>query len=1056
MARSDTEYRDIQSELILPSSWYQQASLDETSSLDQLCQETLFTEEEQKNLHAEALGLLTATRHSNPLQQNPQNAFLSEYNLASEEGVALMCLAEALVRTPDSATAKQLITEKLQQGQWHSHLGNSQSFWVNASTWGLLLTGKAFRPAGENRQNILSQALRKIGGSLAHTTLHQAISLLGERFIYADSVSQALRTLADQLNTRATLDVIHNTAVTPSEAEQQFQIYQESLERLGRHATESEQSNYNLIIKLSTLHERFEPLKSSVAETLETRLKRLILLAAKHQIPVLLEAEESWRWEATLRLFHNRLTDPELPQNYHGLGITLQAYQRTTSATLRWLASLAKRTGRRIPIRLIKGNNWDTEILWTQAQGIRDFPIFTKKSFTDLNYLVAAKTMLEQADCFLPCFATHNTNTITAVCRLAERLKNPDFELQHVHGMGDALYAQLRKLKPDLSFRLLAPIGQATKVLPFLIRKLFENGANSSFLYQASNLEIPEKLLIQDAKQAAQKDLVSPKTVAINARDLFQPNWENADGLNLSNELNCQTLLFQVREFATHNYSGLDEDQPIRNPANRTHILGSHHFTGGQEIIASIEALKENWPEWQHTPVHIRAAKLERLADLLEAHRAELIALCIMETAKTLPTALYEVRQAVNYCRFNAAQARKYLAHPQSLPSAFGLKHEHQLFGRGVFASISPWSSPIACAVGQITAALVTGNCVIAKPATTAELVGRKLASLFYAAGFSESELRFTPCTSRVFSTVALSDARLNGVSFAGNQDNAETIKLQLAQIRGHIPTFLPEIGGLNVLLMDSTVCIEQVVPKLIESAFGCAGQRPDSIHCAFVPEEVLESTLALLRGRLSSLTIGEPLYPDTDVGPLISESALAAYQRHLDALIPCQSQVFQLEVPAHLKDQGYYAAPTLAVLESLKFMPLPPMAPILHIIPYDSKDWGKTLNLLNHTNNIRSVAVLSKLDSRTDQARSRLQVGSLSINRPLMPAVVGCQPLGGQPSSGHSLGSPFAFLPYVREQFVSEGFTNSMQTALLNSYSSTSDTPLSEAPKTLDDVGAS
>lgn len=1053
MTLSDTEKREILPELTLPLSWYQQASLDENSSLDQLCQEPLFDENEQNTIHAEAQGLLTAARHANPLQQNPQNAFLSEYNLASEEGVALMCLAEALVRTPDSTTAKKLITEKLQQGQWHSHLGNSQSFWVNASTWGLLLTGKAFRPAGDHGQNILSQALRKIGGSLAHTTLHQAISLLGEHFIFAESIAQALRTLENQPNTRAMFDVIHNTAITPKAAEQHYQIYQEAIERLGRHASATETSDNNLIIKLSALDERFEPLKSDATQTLSSRLKSLVLLAAKHQIPVTFDAEESWRWETTLKLFYERLTDPELPQNYHGLGITLQAYQRTTRATLRWLAKLAKRSGRRIPVRLIKGNNWDTEILWAQTQGIRDFPIFTKKSFTDLNYLVAAKTMLAQPECFQPCFATHNTNTISAVCLLAQRFKNPDFELQHVHGMGDALYSQLRKLKPDLSYRRHAPIGRAAHILPFLIRKLFENGASSSFLYQANNLDIPEKQLIQDAKKSAQADLISPKTVAINARDIFQPNWENADGLNLSNTLKRKTLLFQINEFAKHSYSGLDEDQPIRNPANRSHIVGSHHFTGGQEIIGCIEALKNQWPQWQQTPAHIRAAKLEKLADLLEAHRAELIALCIMETAKTLSAALYEVRQAVNYCRFNAAQARKYLAHPRSLPSAFGLKHEHQLFGRGVFAVISPWSSPIACAVGQITAALVTGNCVIAKPATTAELVGRKLASLFYAAGFSTAELRFTPCTSRVFSTVALSDARLDGVSFAGNQRNAESIKLQLAQIHGHIPAFLPEIGGLNALLMDSTVCIERVVPRLIDSAFGCAGQRPDSIHCALVPEEILDATLTLLRGHMSSLTIGDPVYPNTDVGPLISESAVTDYQRHLESITPYQSDAFQLEVPSHLTDQGHYAAPTLVVLSSLKLASTPPMAPILHLIPYDSQDWENMLEQLNCTANIRAVSVLSKLDSRSDQARRRLQAGSLSINRPLMPAVVGCQPLGGQPSSGHSLGSPFAFLPYVREQFVSEGFNNAMQTALLNTYSSTKEAPVPETVDALENA---
>jgi RHH-type proline utilization regulon transcriptional repressor/proline dehydrogenase/delta 1-pyrroline-5-carboxylate dehydrogenase len=1037
MTNNDIDKRAPSSELVLSKSWYQRASEDETSTLDSLCQETLFSPEEQAMIEKDSRALLNATRHSKTRRSDGHSAFLTEYNLASEEGVALMCLAEALVRTPDGDTAKQLITEKLQQGQWQTHLGNSNSFWVNASTWGLLLTGRAFRPNRENRHNILTQALRKIGGSLAHTTLQQAITLLGERFLFSNSVSEALQALSQQPNTRATLDLIHNTAITPREAEAQYLQYQSALESIGRHTTD-EQSLYTLNLKVSALHERFEPLKANAYPVLQSRLKSLAQLAANYHIPIIIEAEQTWRWEATLRLFHDCLTDPELPRSYHGFGLTLQAYQRSTLATIEWLARLAKQTGRRIPIRLCKGNDWDTEILWTQAQGIRDFPIFTKKSFTDLNYLVCAKKLLSHPDCFYPCFATHNTNSIAAVYRLSTKTKNPDFELQQVYGQGDTLNSELRKIKPDVTLRLHTPIGRAQKILPFLIRKLFENGVNSSFLHLASNLDIPESQLIQDAKQAAQADLTKPQHVIMNARDLFQPGWENAAGIDLSNEMRLTTVLDQIKQYANYTYSGYDEDQPIRNPARRQHILGSHHFTSGREIISAIEALKAYWPTWRHICVHNRAASLERLADLLESHREELMALCIMETAKTLPAALYEVRQAVNFCRFNAAQARQYLAHPKTLPGAFGFKHEHILFGRGVFACMSPSSSPLAAAAGQISSALVTGNCVIAKPAMTAELVGRKLASLFYLAGFTEAELRFTPCTSRVFSTVALSDGRLSGISFAGSQDNAEAIKLQLAQIRGHIPTFLPEIGGMNVLIMDSTVCIEDVVPKLIDSAFGCAGQRADSIQCAFIPEETLESTLTLLRERMLSLTLGDPLDPSTDVGPLISENAMNAFSQHLEAIKPCQSQIFQIDIAPHLSEQGHFAPPTLAVLEPLKFLPPTPMAPILHIIPYESRDWAKTLATLDQTAGIRSAIVFSKLDARTEQARALLHVGSLSINRPFMPAVVGCQPLGGQPCSGHSLGSPYAFRPYVKEQFVSQGLTNAMQTTLLDSYSST------------------
>ncbi len=964
------------------------------------------TKDQQSLVFKRAARLAEHVR-SNRTASGSIDAFLQEYALSSEEGVVLMCLAEALLRIPDAATADKLIADKLGGKKWQEHLGKSESLFVNASTWGLMLTGKLVKMSAGNEKGFMGTLGRLASQSsepIIRASLRQAMRIMGRQFVLGRTIEEALAVAKDQRKDGYTFsfDMLGEAAMTADDAERYFKIYRAAGVAIANENKDASLfDRASLSIKLSALHPRFEEKqKHRVIAELLPRVLTLAQDAKAKGYGLTVDAEESARLELTLDVFAQLATAPELA-GWNGLGLAVQAYGRRARAALENLANLASKTKRRIPVRLVKGAYWDAEIKRTQEGGFDSYPVFTAKSATDVNYLACAKFLLENPQAFYPQFATHNAQTIAEISVMAGQ--GADYEFQRLHGMGEQLYAAVLS-DPELKrrVRIYAPVGSHEDLLSYLVRRLLENGANTSFVNRLADDEAPIEKVVNDPRASCAAFLAQTKPSFPPPAALFGER-KNSPGIPLWDNTSRNKLLAQVtRQLATiQSQKPLSpESTTITSPHDRTVRLGSVEFATPASAELAMSTAHRAYHDWDRAGADARATHLENAAQLYLDNAPHLVALLIREAGKTIDAAWSELREAVDFLRFYARQARAQLDDTTELPGPTGEQNEISLHGRGVFVCISPWNFPLAIFTGQLAAALAAGNAVIAKPAEQTPLVALAAVALIHQAGVPKDVLHVLPGDGATLGNVLLSHKHLSGVAFTGSNETARLINTRLANRSGAILPFIAETGGINAMIADSSALPEQVVRDLVASAFDSAGQRCSAARILYIQEDNAPRVLSLLAGAAEELVIGDPLDYRTDVGPVIDIEAQENLNRHKQAIQKRGKTLFDLSTPSACRN-GTFVSPAAYELDSLTPLDKEVFGPILHVVKFSSDNLDKVVAAINATGYGLTCSVHTRIGSVADNLRQNLAVGNLYINRNQIGAIVESQPFGGEGLSG-------------------------------------------------------
>ncbi len=939
-------------------------------------------------------------------QASTLDAFLREYDLGNEEGVVLMCLAEALLRIPDEATAEKLIADKLGSAGWSQHLGQSESLLVNASTWGLMLTGRVLSLSSDLRADV-GAALRRLAGRagepVIRLALRQAMKLMAQQFVMGRTIDEALARSqsAPQPWVRHSFDMLGEAALTAEDAERYWLAYRTAIERIGTlgggEPNGPVHARPGISVKLSALHPRYEFAQGArVQRELVPRLLQLAQAARQHNIGLTVDAEEADRLELSLDVIEPVFLDASL-SGWEGFGLAVQAFQRRALPLIDWLHELAGQRHRRLAVRLVKGAYWDTEIKRAQEQGLSGYPVFTTKPRTDLSYLACARRLLDARTRFYPMLATHNAHSVAAVTAYAGDGQGPNgldgYEFQRLQGMGEALYAVVRE---DLRVpcRIYAPVGSHEDLLPYLVRRLLENGANTSFVNRIHDAQLaPEQLVMHPRESALQLGSEIPLPVVI-----FGAERRNSAGFNLADVHECRSLANKLATF--------DRDAaPV--PA----------LTELTRLPDCVERAVREQPAWDESPVEQRGVALEAAAAALEQQRDAFLHLLVREAGKTIPDALAEVREAVDFLRYYALQARRQFAKPLVLPGPTGEANSLHLRGRGVFACISPWNFPLAIFTGQIAAALVAGNTVIAKPAEQTPRVAVRMAELLHAAGIPRGVLQLALGPGEAGAAL-VADARIAGVAFTGSLSVAQQINRQLAAHPGAIPVLIAETGGQNVMIADSSALPEQLVRDALKSAFGSAGQRCSSLRILYVQEEIAARVIELLRGAMRELVVGDPAQLATDVGPLIDPEAGQRLQAHVEQLRARGQMIEELALPASCGG-GNWLAPCLASVSGIEELAAEHFGPILHVARFRAEDLDAVVDRINAAGYGLTLGVHSRIEASWRRIANRARVGNVYVNRGMTGAVVGSQPFGGEGLSGTGpkTGGPHTLLRFTVER---------------------------------------
>ncbi len=958
------------------------------------------------------------------------DAFLQEFGLSNKEGVALMCLAEALLRVPDEATADQLIAEKIRSGDWGSHQGASSSRFVNASVWGLMLTGRVVALGSETTEDTgswVKTLTRKLGEPAVRRAILQAMRIMGGQYVLGRTIEEAIRKgrAANSPGTRFSFDMLGEGARTASDAQRYFDAYAEAICVLANANTEGDITHADGIsIKLSALHPRyaFSQYDRVISELLP-RVKQLALMAKAGDISLTIDAEESERLDISLDLFEALARDPDLTA-WDGLGFVLQAYQKRAEATCDWLIALARETDRRLMVRLVKGAYWDREIKHAQELGLSDYPVFTRKCNTDLSYQICAAKLLGATAVVFPQFATHNAHTVSMIKALAQG--NTNFEFQRLHGMGQLLYAQLSKSDPSTPIRVYAPVGNHKDLLPYLVRRLLENGANSSFVNRFLDASVSARELNRDPIEQvlAVSQRRHPKIPL--PRHLYAQEsapWVNAIGFDLNDASVVRDLSKRLTSLSQRTearpivggQSVTSEPSPVINPASGE-TVGFVVSASAEEQDKAIELAVSAQPLWDLRGAHYRAECLERAAELLEAQIPELMGVIVSEAGRTLEDALSEIREAIDFCRYYAQQARQNLTDPIKLPGPTGELNELSLHGRGVFLCISPWNFPLAIFLGQVSAALVAGNAVIAKPAEQTPLIAFEAVKLLHEAGIPEDILHLLPGGKSVGAAL-VADDRIAGVAFTGSTETAKSINRQLAARNGPIIPLIAETGGLNVMLVDATALPEQVVDDVIVSAFQSAGQRCSALRVLYLQEDIADAVIDMLHGATLELSVGDPMKLQTDVGPVIDAEAQQLIQEHTDRMRREGRLLSEASLDPDLPN-GHFVAPQIYEIDRLDQLKREVFGPILHLIRYKKSELRDVLADIRASGYGLTLGIHSRIDGFAQTVFENTQVGNTYINRNTVGAVVGVNPFGGQGLSGTG---PKAGGPHYLYRFVSE-----------------------------------
>ena len=984
----------------------------ETEHVRFLLDQCQLDEKSRANIQAKALELVGQVRQRSR-DAGAMEAFMREYDLSSEEGVVLMCLAEALLRIPDSDTAEKLISDKLSDANWESHLGKSDSLFVNASTWGLMLTGKLVRVGSSHKRDIgatLARIANKSGEPVVRLAIRQAMRIMGHQYVMGRNIKAALDRSQKKVNRRYrySFDMLGEAALTGADADRYRRAYEDAIRAIGTSPhPEDVFAAPSISVKLSALHPRYEHAKETrVLAELAPVLLDLARLAREQGIALTVDAEEAERLALSLKVFEQVLSDPAL-DGWDGLGLALQAYQKRAWAAIGWLADRARRSGHRVPVRLVKGAYWDTEIKFAQVEGHADYPVFTRKCNTDISYLACARRLLALDDAFYPQFATHNAHTIAAIAEMAGDRR--DYEYQRLHGMGRELYEEvLDNESYNPACRVYAPVGNHKDLLPYLVRRLLENGANTSFVNRIVDEKLPPEEVVNDpiAQIQALTSIRHPKIP--KPRDLYGEDRRNSAGINFADEPQVRELKSELDLFASQTWQAAPlggtcvrggTRSSLPQPANTGREAGSVTVTDSDCVGAVIGAASAAQPAWDRRGVMDRADMIDRVADAIEANRAELMALCVREAGKTLKDGIAEVREAADFCRYYAARARQAMAAPEVLTGPTGERNQVSLHGKGVFVCISPWNFPLAIFTGQVVAALVTGNTVIAKPAEQTPLIAHRAVELMRAAGIPDDVLFCLPGGGETGAALTR-DPRVAGVAFTGSTATARAINRSLAERDAPLATLIAETGGQNAMIVDSSALPEQVVRDVIQSAFLSAGQRCSALRILCVQADIADHVLTMLAGAMRELRVGDPGLLATDIGPVIDPAQHRMLSEHVERMDREAKLVARAVLPDDLP-AGHWFAPCAYEIDGMARLEGEVFGPVLHVLRYRSKQLDSLIDAINGTGFGLTLGVHSRIDRVQDYIASRVRVGNAYINRNMTGAVVGVQPFGGEGLSG-------------------------------------------------------
>lgn len=1012
---------------------------DEPAVVADLLQQHAMAEESRASVLARAIDLVNRCRGKRH-KAGTLDAFLQEFGLSNKEGIALMCLAEALLRVPDEETADRLIAEKISSGDWGSHQGRSQSRFVNASVWGLMLTGRIVRlddPIVHDTGSWMRRLSTTLGEPVVRRATLQAMRIMGGQYVLGRTISEALTrgTTETPRGTRFSFDMLGEGARTAADANNYFDAYADAIRTIG--VTVQARDVYaanGISVKLSALHPRYQyRQRDRVMSELLPRVRELALMAKQARIGLSIDAEECDRLDISLDVFEALARDSALA-GWNGLGFVLQAYHKRALPVVQWLADLARNTDRRLMVRLVKGAYWDSEIKHAQELGLTDYPVFTRKCHTDLSYQACAEALLEAGDAIYPQFATHNAHTIAFVQATAG--ERQDYEFQRLHGMGELLYDEVLREAPLTLIRVYAPVGNHRDLLPYLVRRLLENGANSSFVNRFLDGDTPPEVLLRDPVEQSvtsefrrHPQIPPPPLLYCDAT----PPWRNAAGIDLSDPLHVDVLQRDLQTFAKVQWQAMPwvagqlldgEARIVLNPALQDEIVGTVVEADDAAIDRALSAALDAQPSWDAAGTELRASCLERLAELMERHRHELMSLLAREAGRTLDDGLSEVREAIDFCRYYAQQARLRLK-PQVLPGPTGEVNELTLHGRGVFVCISPWNFPLAIFTGQVVAALVAGNSVIAKPAEQTPLIAARAVALMREAGVPDGVLQLLPGDGARVGGALVADRRVAGVAFTGGTQTAKIINRTLANRDGALPVFIAETGGLNCMLVDATALPEQVVDDVVISAFQSAGQRCSALRVLYLQDDIADKVLCMLTGAMKELRIGDPAQLQTDIGPVIDADAQAVLQRHAERMEREATPIAACNLGPEAQ-AGTFFAPRVYAIESLDQLESEVFGPILHVIRYQANELSGVLESINRSGYGLTLGVHSRIDGFARDVFRATRVGNTYVNRNMVGAIVGVNPFGGQGLSGTGpkAGGPHYLLRFVTEKTRTDNVT--------------------------------
>lgn len=1005
---------------------------DEKSYVRYLVEKSELSVDSQSRIYNIAKQIIEKIKHK---KLDLIDSFLQQYKLSNDEGIALMCLAESLLRIPDDHTIDELIKDKIANKGWGQYLGNSPSLFVNASTWSLMIGSSILKDNERDSKfyHAISKLLKNLGEPIIRKAVKQAMSVLGKHFVVGETIEEALEqgNLNENSNFLYSFDMLGEAAHTAEDAEEYFNSYMYSIKAIGESSEVSDCFKaHGISIKLSALHPRYEFSQFDLMmKEMHAKVLELCREAKKYNISLCIDAEEAERLEMSLVLFEQLRLDESLVQ-WEGLGLAVQAYQKRALSVLDFVEDVAIRSKHKIMVRLVKGAYWDSEIKHTQELGLSGYPVFTRKVYTDVSYFACAQKLLSKVNHFYPCFATHNAYTFATIMELADK-NHPGFEFQCLYGMDKGLYDYaMSELVTNVSCRIYAPVGRHSGLLPYLIRRLLENGANSSFINQINDPNVKIDELIEDPLEKAKNLNYEPHQGIPLPKDILQPERLNSLGLDISDSITVSQLANNIRNLSDKKWQVgplingqliFDDSQSseIVNPAQLDHIAGKVSSATSNQALNALEVAHNAFFEWKNTPAEERAKFLEKAADLLEERTQELIYTLIIEAGKILSDAVAEVREAVDFLRYYAMIAKNELSDWKKLPGPTGEDNVIFFEGRGVFLCISPWNFPLAIFIGQVSAALAAGNTVLAKPAEQTPIIAYQAVKILHEAGIPENVLHLILGDGGYLGKTLVPDNRIAGIAFTGSTQTAQIINRMLANRDGPIVPLIAETGGLNAMIVDSSALLEQVTADVLLSAFRSSGQRCSALRVLFIQDDIAEKQIKMICAAAQELKIGDPMQLSTDIGPIIDKASMDMLIKHTEKMSEDQNSHLLSKVCIDADSHnGYFFPPYIYEIQKISQLKQEVFGPILHIIRFDKSKLNEVIDDINNTGYGLTFSLQSRIQNQIDLISKKISVGNIYINRNQIGAAVGIQPFGGRGLSGTG---PKAGGPHYLQRFSAE-----------------------------------